>query len=88
MPAGFGDALDQTRLGQRGRLVRSQRLVVPLQGHVGVAADPALELREVLPAERTFQIGIERQCETALGVAHFPGRPGHLRRASRRGRLR
>src|SRR3546814_1766966 len=68
MAAGFGDALDQTRLGRRGRLVRGQRLVMPLQGHVGVAADPALELREVLPAERTFQVGIERQRETALGV--------------------
>src|SRR3546814_18864935 len=56
MAAGFGDALDQTRLGRRGRLVRGQRLVMPLQGHVGVAADPALELREVLPAERTLPV--------------------------------
>ncbi|KFJ91449.1 hypothetical protein JF55_13685 [Pseudomonas sp. 1-7] len=35
-------------------LVRGQRLVVPLQRHIGVVADPALELREVLPAERAF----------------------------------
>jgi hypothetical protein len=79
MPARFGGALGQACLGRRGRLVRGQRLVVPLQGHVGVVAHPALELREVLPAERTFQVGIERQREAAFGVAHLPGRPGHLR---------
>src|SRR3546814_9946082 len=63
MPARFGGALGQTCLGRRGRLVRGQRLVMPLQCDVGVVADPPLELREVLPAERTFQVGIERQRE-------------------------
>src|SRR3546814_19957095 len=88
MAAGFGDALDQTRLGRRGRLVRGQRLVVPLQDHIGVAADPALELREVLPAEWAFELRIEHQRAPALRVAHLPGGPGPPPRADRRRRLR
>lgn len=88
MPTRFGGALGQACLGRRGGLVRGQRLVVPLQGHVGVVADPALELWEVLPAERAFQVGIERQRETALRVAHLPRRPGDLSRADRRERGR
>ena len=88
MPTCFGGALGQACLGGGSRFVRGQRLVLPLQGHVGVAADPALELRKVRSAERAFEVGIERQRESALGVAHLPGRAGYLRRADRRVSLR
>ncbi len=59
MPASFGGALGQARLGGRGRLVRGQRLVMPCRANVGVVADPALELRERIPAERAFEVGVE-----------------------------
>jgi hypothetical protein len=44
MAAGFARAFHQARFGGRGRLMRGQRQVVPLQGHVRIAGHPTLEL--------------------------------------------
>ena len=84
MAARFAGALRQARFGRRGRLMRGQREVVPLQGHVRVAGHPTLEHWEIGSAERAFEVRVERQRETPFRISHLPRRPGHLRHADRR----
>ncbi|KAG1370675.1 hypothetical protein G6F60_015649 [Rhizopus arrhizus] len=45
MAARFAGALRQARFGRRGRLMRGQREVVPLQGHVGIAGHPTVSVK-------------------------------------------
>jgi len=88
MPAGFAGAFRQTRFGRSGRFMCGQRQVVPLQGHVGIAGHPTFEHREIGPAERAFEVRVQRQCETTFRIAHLPRRPCHLCLADWRRSLR
>ena len=70
-----GGALGQ-RVPRRRRPVRAQPAAgAAIAGYVRIGGYPALELRKVLPAERAFEVGIERQREPALGLPICQGRP-------------